>query len=65
LITCKSHKRYIQGAASPKDVVILLDSSGSMTGLRREIAKNVVSNILDTLTDDDYVSSIKVTNYFF
>jgi hypothetical protein len=35
-----------------------------MTELRREIAKNVVSNILDTLTDDDYVAAIRVRNYY-
>ena len=30
---------YIKAAASPKEIVILLDTSGSMTGLRKEIAK--------------------------
>ncbi|CAG2100560.1 unnamed protein product [Medioppia subpectinata] len=54
--------RYIQGAASPKDVIILLDSSGSMTGLRNSIAKNVISTILDTLTDDDYVSVMRFSD---
>ena len=50
---------YIQAAAHPKDVVILLDVSGSMTGQRREIAKNVVLNILDSLNDDDFVNVLK------
>jgi voltage-dependent calcium channel alpha-2/delta-3 len=50
---------FIQGASSPKDMIILLDGSGSMTGQRREIAKHVVLNILETLTDDDYVSVIR------
>lgn len=36
-------------------MVILLDISGSMTGLRKSIALNVVYNILDTLNEDDYV----------
>lgn len=51
---------YIQAAASPKDIVILLDTSGSMTGLRKNIALNVVFSILDTLTEDDFVQVLKV-----
>ena len=56
LYDCRVQQWYIQAAASPKDIVILLDSSGSMTGLRRTIATNVVYSILDTLTEDDYVT---------
>ena len=47
---------YIEAATSPKDVVILLDSSGSMTGERREIAKSVVNALLDTLGNNDFVN---------
>jgi len=47
---------YIKSAASPKDIVILLDVSGSMTGLRKEIAKHVVLNIMETLGEDDFVT---------
>ena len=47
---------YIKAAASPKDIVILLDTSGSMTGLRKEIAKHVVINIMETLGEDDFVT---------
>lgn len=54
--------RYIQGAASAKDIVILLDGSGSMTGLRKEIARNVVLNILDTLSDNDFVTILRVSH---
>ena len=52
--------RYIRAAACPKDVVILLDVSGSMKGLRIEIAKATVEKILDTLTDDDFFNVIMV-----
>ena len=45
-----------QSAASPKEIVILLDTSGSMTGLRKEIAKHVVLNVLETLSEDDFVT---------
>jgi len=52
--------RYIQAAASPKDIVILVDTSGSMKGLRIEIAKATVAKIVDTLSDDDFFNIVKV-----
>lgn len=56
---CRMQPWYIQAAASAKDVVILLDVSGSMTGIRKEIAGNVVINILDTLFENDFVTVLK------
>ena len=44
-------------------MVILLDTSGSMTGLRKEIAKHVVLNILETLGQDDFVAIYKFSKY--
>ena len=52
--------RYIQAATSPKDLIMLIDTSGSMTGQRFEIAKATVKKILETLSDDDYFNIIKV-----
>ncbi len=56
-----SYDRYIQAASSPKDVIILMDISGSMTGQRNEIAKATVLKILDTLSDEDYFNVIRVS----
>ncbi|XP_033995301.1 voltage-dependent calcium channel subunit alpha-2/delta-3-like isoform X1 [Trematomus bernacchii] len=55
---CRNRKWYIQAATSPKDVVILIDVSGSMKGLRLTIARQTVSSILDTLGDDDFFNVI-------
>ena len=38
-----------------------MDSSGSMTGQRNEIAKATVMKILDTLNDDDFFNVIRVS----
>lgn len=43
-------------------MVILVDRSGSMTGMRREIARHVVHNILDTLGNNDYVNIFTFSN---
>lgn len=43
--------------ASPKDVIILLDQSGSIVaGQKRKHTTHIVNNILDTLNDNDFVN---------
>lgn len=53
---------FVAGASSRKDVVILIDSSGSMTGSKRDIAKGVIYEILDTLTDNDHFLVLKFSD---
>uniref|UniRef100_A0A673MAS1 Voltage-dependent calcium channel subunit alpha-2/delta-4-like n=1 Tax=Sinocyclocheilus rhinocerous TaxID=307959 RepID=A0A673MAS1_9TELE len=51
---------YIQAATSPKDIIIAVDISGSMKGLRLTIAKHTINTILDTLGENDFVNVIAV-----
>ena len=41
----------------------MLDTSGSMTGLRKEIAKHTVLTILETLSENDFVAIYKFANH--
>uniref|UniRef100_A0A3B1K703 VWA N-terminal domain-containing protein n=1 Tax=Astyanax mexicanus TaxID=7994 RepID=A0A3B1K703_ASTMX len=52
---------YIQGAASPKDMLILVDASGSVSGLTLKLIRTSVSEMLETLSDDDYVNVVFVS----
>nr|XP_021523490.1 voltage-dependent calcium channel subunit alpha-2/delta-4 isoform X3 [Aotus nancymaae] len=60
---CRNRGWYIQAATSPKDIVILVDVSGSMKGLRMTIAKHTISTILDTLGENDFVNIIAYNDY--
>ncbi|XP_011643391.1 voltage-dependent calcium channel subunit alpha-2/delta-3 isoform X2 [Pogonomyrmex barbatus] len=62
LFDCRTRSWYIEAATSPKDILIMMDTSGSMTGIRREIARHVINNILDTLGNNDFVNIITFSN---
>uniref|UniRef100_A0A7N5ZU55 VWFA domain-containing protein n=1 Tax=Anabas testudineus TaxID=64144 RepID=A0A7N5ZU55_ANATE len=56
---------YIQGAASPKDMLIVVDASGSVSGLTLKLIRTSVNKMLETLSDDDYVNVVFVSNTCF
>uniref|UniRef100_A0A8U8B6Z2 Uncharacterized protein n=1 Tax=Geospiza parvula TaxID=87175 RepID=A0A8U8B6Z2_GEOPR len=60
---CRNRGWYIQAATSPKDIVIIVDVSGSMKGLRMTIAKHTIVTILDTLGENDFVNIIAYNDY--
>eukprot|EP00062_Callorhinchus_milii_P013315 gi/632961306/ref/XP_007896685.1/ PREDICTED: voltage-dependent calcium channel subunit alpha-2/delta-4 [Callorhinchus milii] len=60
---CRNRGWYIQAATSPKDIIILLDISGSMKGLRMTIAKHTITSILDTLGENDFVNIVAYNDY--
>lgn len=56
---CRMRHWFTGAAASSKDVMILVERSGSMLGSRIAIAIDVVRNILDTMTPNDYVNVLQ------
>nr|XP_023957721.1 voltage-dependent calcium channel subunit alpha-2/delta-4 [Chrysemys picta bellii] len=60
---CRNRGWYIQAATSPKDIIIVVDISGSMKGLLMTIAKHTIITILDTLGENDFVNIIAYNDY--
>lgn len=62
LYDCRLREWYNEAAVGAKDVIVLVDISGSMTGHRRDIANHVASNVLDTLGNNDFVNIFTFSN---
>lgn len=62
LYDCRMRPWYVEAAASPKDMLILVDNSGSMMGSSKIIARHVINTLLDTLSVNDYVNVLVFSN---
>ncbi|XP_018649686.1 putative dihydropyridine-sensitive l-type calcium channel [Schistosoma mansoni] len=51
---CRSQPWYLQASAYPKEMIILIDKSGSMKGRSDIISNATAAEILNTLTENDY-----------
>ncbi|CAB3401877.1 unnamed protein product [Caenorhabditis bovis] len=54
LFDCRNTEWYINSATNSKNVLLMLDMSGSMLGQRYEVAKQTTEAILETLSHNDY-----------
>lgn len=50
--------RYIAASSGPKNVILILDTSGSMEGLRIEFLKQAAKRVVNTLTFADHVAMV-------
>lgn len=57
---CRKRSWFIETATCSKDVVILLDNSGSMLGYRSYVAQLTIKFLLDTFSNNDFIT---VLNY--
>ncbi|XP_057657497.1 voltage-dependent calcium channel subunit alpha-2/delta-3 [Diorhabda carinulata] len=58
---CRIRTWFIEAATCTKDIVILIDNSGSMRGMPHHIGSLTAFTILDTLSNNDYVNILNYT----
>ncbi|XP_068702890.1 voltage-dependent calcium channel subunit alpha-2/delta-1-like isoform X2 [Montipora foliosa] len=58
LFDARQRPWYIQGATSPKNVIILIDASGSMHGVPMRIAKLAAQSLIDSFGDNDFFNVV-------
>ncbi|XP_063673879.1 voltage-dependent calcium channel subunit alpha-2/delta-2-like isoform X1 [Bolinopsis microptera] len=56
LYDCRFRSWYIEAAGQPRDVVFLMDTSGSMYGWALRVAKYTAKTLLQIVSDKDYVA---------
>jgi uncharacterized protein YegL len=54
----RSRPWYIAGSSGPKNVVLILDTSGSMAGLRIELMRQAATRVIETLTIADRIGLV-------
>lgn len=52
----RSDSWFVEAIASPKDVVVLLDTSAALSDATRRLARLTVKTVLDTLNENDFLN---------
>lgn len=59
LFDCRNTEWFVETATVPRNLIILLDTSGSMLGQRFEIARQTIESVLSTLSESDFFNIIQ------